>query len=459
MVRSRRILLVLALSSEVLSGAVLLHVHALPYPMLWWYAIASPLFVGAVLLLRSGALTGRAAVLLVLGVGAVLQIVALTASPQTSDDSSRYVWDATVQLHGTDPYRYPPSAPQLAPLRTPELFGPPSSSCVHPLPHGCTAINRPTSRTIYPPVAEAAFTATRIAFGGKGFLFPYQLVAAFGALAVALLLLRLGRPPWQVATWAWCPVVVVELGNNAHIDWLAALFAVLALGSATKGRDLRAAAWLGLAIATKLYPALLLPALMKRRPVAAVVTSAAVVVLSYVPHLFAVGGDIVGYLPGYLHEEGYESGDRFELLARVLPHPVDAIVGVLILLAVAVWAWRRIQRVDDAALAVLVAAFLVTTPTYGWYAALLVAVIAMTGRWQWLPLAIAPSIGYLLHTEITKLTGWPALCYLVGGVASVALWATTGRSREPLHPAAAERILTTWTWNHRRRCESSISTH
>ena len=425
-VTTRRILLALVLAGDLLACVLLLHGRDVAYPVLWLYAVTTALFAAAVTLVRSGIGSRRATAVVVLGVGAALQIAALTASPQTSDDAARYVWDAKVQLHGVDPYRYPPDARQLQSLRDPDLFGV-SSSCTHPIAHGCTAINRPSVRTIYPPVAQATFDAARILSAGKGFLWPYQLIAALGSVAVSVLLLRRGLPGWQVALWAWCPVVVIELGNNAHIDWLAVLFAVLALGSAAKGRDGRAAILLGAAIATKLYPVLLLPALMRRRPRFTVIVSGAFVAIAYLPHVIAVGTDIVGYLPGYLHEEGYDSGGRFLLLGRVLPHPVDTIAGAAILLAVAVWAWRRIADVNDAALAVVVAAFLVATPAYGWYAALLVALIALTARWEWLPLAIAPAVVYLLRTQISTDTGWSALCYLGGAVASVLLWSRGAR--------------------------------
>jgi hypothetical protein len=43
----------------------------------------------------------------------------------------------------------------------------------------------------------------------------------------------------------------------------------------------------------KLYPALLLPVLLGRRPVRVVSAFAAVCVLSYVPHLLAVGWDVL----------------------------------------------------------------------------------------------------------------------------------------------------------------------
>ena len=107
---------------------------------------------------------------------------------------------------------------------------PPGACGNYPLPDGgCTRINLPTVHTIYPPVAEGVFALIRIVSFGRGEQFPLQLAAALGALAVAFLLARRGRPLWTVALWAWCPVTVIELGNNAHIDWLAVLLGVLAL--------------------------------------------------------------------------------------------------------------------------------------------------------------------------------------------------------------------------------------
>jgi alpha-1,2-mannosyltransferase len=439
----RRILLALVLAGDVFACGFLLHDRDFAYPVLWLYAIMSILFAASIRILRAGVGGRRATAWLVLGVGAALQLAALTAPPQTSDDAARYVWDAKVQLHGTDPYRYPPAATQLEPLRDSDLFGP-ASACTYRIRHDCTTINRPTVRTIYPPVAQAVFDATRIFSGGRGFLFPYQLIAALGAVAVSALLVRRGLQAWQVAIWAWCPVVVIEFGNNAHIDWLAALFALLSMGSAAKRHDVRAAILLAAGIATKLYPALLLPAIMKRRPLVTVAVSSAVVALTYLPHLLAVGTDIVGYLPGYLHEEGYDSGNRFLLLGRVLPHPLDTVAGVGIVLAAAIWAWRRIDDPAQAGLAVVVAALLVATPAFGWYAALLVALIALTGRWQWLPLALAPSFVYLLRLQITRDSTWLALCYLVGAAGSALLLALEKRT-------ARKRILEPWNLPSRSR--------
>src|SRR5205823_14184397 len=129
--------------------------------------------------------------------------------------------------------------------------------------------------------------------------------------------------------WAGCPAVAIEAGNAAHVDVLAAFLAVLALGllagaggrpggdRPTPGRRAGRAggAVLGAAVAVKLYPVLLLPAVLRRRWGAAVLAAATgVVAASYLPHVLAAGGKVVGYLPGYLAEEGYDGTGRFPVI-------------------------------------------------------------------------------------------------------------------------------------------------
>jgi hypothetical protein len=406
------------------------------------------LFAAAVATLsRSTATSGQLALLILL-VGAALQLAAMSHAPQTSDDANRYLWDGKVQLAGVDPYRYPPAAPELARLREPFLFGS-TSSCTYPVSGSCTSINRPQVRTIYPPVAEAAFAAGRvISFGGAGELLVFQILAALGASAVTVLLTgwvrRRGRPSWHAAVWAWCPITVLEFGQNGHIDWLAVVCCVLALQAGARRRAAVAGALLGLAIATKLYPVLLLPSLMRRRPWLVPLAAVAVVALGYLPHVAAVGGAVVGYLPGYLHEEGYASGARALLLGAVLPHPVDTVVGAALLVAVAFWAWRRSDpsAPEQTAVVMTGATFLLVTPAYGWYAALLVALAVASGRLEWIAVALAPSVVYLVRQDLWH-SAWPsALIYLVAASLTAAAWQRrTTRSPHLLRAPAGSALV------------------
>jgi alpha-1,2-mannosyltransferase len=366
--------------------------------VLAWEGAAFGTFLVALVLLRR---TPRPT-WVILGGGALMQLVALTAAPTTSDDDHRYIWDAKVQLAGIDPYRYVPIAPDLAPLRDAFLF-PTTRPCPNLLVDGtCININHPSAHTIYPPVAQAVFVLVRLAsLGGHGNSLPFQVAAAAGALACAALLARRAarddRPLWPVALWAWCPVTAIELGNNGHIDWAAVLLSVVAIDAARRGASRTAGALIGAGIATKLYPGLLLAPLSRRRPVATIGAAFAVVVVSYVPHLFAVGTGVLGYPPGYLRADGYDNGGRYRLLGALLPAQLVTPVAALALIGVLAWTWLRAADRDPTAacLVVVGTAMLVTTPSYPWYALLLLALAAMAGRAEWLGAAAAPTVIYL----------------------------------------------------------------
>ncbi|MGI8879895.1 MAG: glycosyltransferase 87 family protein [Jatrophihabitans sp.] len=389
---------------------------------LWTEVIGLVVFLLALAAMRFSGLPARSALGLVVGVGAVLQLCIITHRPASSDDAYRYVWDGKVQLSGTDPYQYPPSARELDPLRSAPLF-PVKSDCSpgRVVDGRCSALNRPTVRTVYPPVAEAAFTVARlISFGATDGLLPLQILAALGVIAISLLLARRaaarGSPPWHVAVWAWCPVTAVELSNNAHIDWLAALLGVGALLCSARGRPAWAGGLLGAAIVTKIYPGLLLPSLLRRRPVLTVSTAAAVVVLSYVPHVVAVGTDVIGYLPDYLKEESYTTGHRFLLLRQVMPDSWTAPVVAIVLLATALWAIRHTDAdaPEETAMVMVGMAFLLTTPNYSWYSVLLLVLVAMTGRIEWFPIVVAATLNTLGAPHFSDGLAYRTTCYALG---------------------------------------------
>ncbi|WP_375500174.1 glycosyltransferase 87 family protein [uncultured Jatrophihabitans sp.] len=422
--------------------AVLLHTSG-PHVALWLYGSSSVVFGLLVALLSRVEWTPSRLALVILAGAAVLQVVALTRGPTTSDDVYRYLWDGRVQFSGTDPYAYPPVSSHLTHLRDGSLFLPPRAHCAWRIPDGCSLINRPSVRTIYPPVAQLIFDGGHLlgfGAGGTGGVHVFQVLAALGVLAGTVLLLRAslraGRPLWPVAIWAWSPLVVIEYGNNAHVDWAAVLLSLGCLELARRGR----AGWTGLLLAaatlTKIYPALIGPAVLKRRPWLVLVVAAAAAVVAYVPHVLAAGTDVIGYLPGYLHEEGYNSGTRLLLLGAVLPHPVDTVVGVLIIAAAALWCWSRsdADAPEQSAVVLVGVAFLVTTPGYGWYAGLLLALAVLARRLEWVPLAFAPTFVYLVRAEVSKATWYGTTIYAVaGGVLLVAVLARRRAGRASLH--------------------------
>ena len=336
-----------------------------------------------------------------------IQIAAVTAPPRQSDDLYRYVWDGRVQAAGIDPYAYAPAAAQLDSLRDSFLW---HAGADHCLPgsfirshaaldevSGCTLINRPSVPTIYPPVAEAYFLAVHYEPAGDSSTTPIQVTTALVAVLTTVLLLfglgRLGRDVRMAALWSWCPTVALEAGNSAHVDVVAVGIAAAALLVLATARSRLSTFFggvlLGLAIATKVTPALVVPAVLRRRWMTVVLAASSAFFVVYVPHLLAVGSKVIGFLPGYLQQEGYENGTRFGIIGLVLTGKLALAMAALILAAAAfaVLQFSDPDRPWQGAVFMTAAALAVTTPRYQWYALLLVMLVALDGRPEWLAFA------------------------------------------------------------------------
>ncbi|NUR60326.1 MAG: DUF2029 domain-containing protein, partial [Catenulispora sp.] len=399
-----------------------------------------------------GSLKRSWATALTLGGAAALQVAALTAPARYSDDLYRYVWDGRVQAHGIDPYRYVPVASRLAGLRTPDLFPATAGNghCVTSGPDitaGCTLLNRPLVHTIYPPVAQAYFWAVHWS-GTRG----VQVCAAVAAVLVTAVLIRglprLGADPRQAVLWAWCPLVAIEAGNNGHVDVVAMLLTAAALVVLGTGRSVTASraaaggALLGLAIATKMTPALLLPSAVRRRPLPLLASLSGVVLAVYVPHLVAVGGGASGFLSGYLNEEGYDSGRRFAVLDLVMPQAwaVPAALVVLVATAVLLWWFADAARPWRGAVVMTGVTLLVAAPAYEWYAELLVLLVAFSGRAAvpWLAVALA---GYAGQLGVGPGGSYGVAALFVGGAWLVRRRMAAGAGRAPVMAGLADGSL------------------
>ncbi len=409
--------------------------------MLWWVLGV----ITAALLLHAA--PRRLAVGLLLAGTVSIHAVALTHGPQLSDDLYRYVWDGRVQAAGIDPYHYGPLDPALAHLRDHWLFPDPAGCAAIGRGPGCIRLNYPRAHTVYPPVAQAYFTMVHFLPGPPG-EHKTQFYASLASLALVGLMMTMlvarGRDPRHAGFYALSPLAGLEIGSDAHVDVLAALLALGGIALLTSRRRPRSAsttrtggaggagtasetvaagetdaagetptrrrAWvagmlLAAAVAVKLYPALLLPAAARRRPVTLIGATVTVVGLSYLPHVLAVGPAALGFLPEYLNVEGYGRGSRFLLLTALgLDGAVAKAVAVSVLAMVTVAVLRCDPRrvpLERAALWLVGAAFLIATPVQPWYGILLVALAVLAGRLEWLAVAAAGHPVYVsLFTDL-----------------------------------------------------------
>lgn len=472
--RRRRSIAALAALAGALAVAVVIGVMA--SRMQLFDGSQAPAFVVMTLLAWllfgvSMALLGRVpdrAVPAVVLLGAVLVGgAALAGPPNTSTDSARYSWDGILQNEGLSPYADVPAADALAPYRTDWLFpttrvfengtlecaglridGTRTVPDDQPL---CTAINRPQVPTIYPPSAELYFAGVRAVVPVDAEYWPFQVGGLLISLSVTtMLLLALRRrgagDRWRSARWAaawgWCPFVATEAVTNSHVDVLGAALALagsLVVVSAARrrtrrdrgdaaargsrgGRRLRLVAGgvlLGAAVATKLVPAIVMPPLLRVRGAWLVVAaSLATFAALYVPFVAQSGPGVLGYLPGYLGEEGYQDGSAFALLSLVLPGPVAVLPAAAIL---AVTAVLCIRHADPTAPWVAQTVFIGTTllvvsPRYGWYALLLIPFIVLSRRWEWFAVPLALSLDMIAQSVLfTRLSLLVAVLVVLAG--------------------------------------------
>lgn len=390
---------------------------------------------------------------------AVIRLAALSGSPAISDDLYRYSWDGRVQAAGTSPYRYPPDSAALAGLREKWLW-PDAAGCDRlGRPPGCTRMNRPNVRTIYPPVAQAWFAGVYRLVGIDARHKAWQVAGLATDLAVVallpLVLAAWGRDRRWSALYALSPFPVVEVVNNGHVDGLAVLLVVLALLLSARRRPGWAGALLGAATLVKLYPAVLLAGMaglrgrnamagasVSRRSalVRAGAAAAVVVAVGYLPHVVSVGGRVLGYLPGYLREERYDEGGRY-LLAGALGLPAGATVVLAAagVLAVSAWVLLRRPPAPRAFAALLGAVLLAATPVQPWYAVVLLAAATVAGEPRW---ALVVAAGYpyffavILDAPHAVAIGRVAYGVALAGVAALS-WVgrdRSGRARTPVIP-------------------------
>ncbi|MGH9369657.1 MAG: glycosyltransferase 87 family protein [Thermoanaerobaculia bacterium] len=162
---------------------------------------------------------------------ALFRATLLWRAPDLSDDIHRYLWDARVASSGISPWARAPEDPVLEGL-DPAL----SARVAHR-----------EIRTVYPPVAEAAFRAGSL--GGESL--P-ALKALFVAADVAIVWLLARRGSGAAAAlYAFHPLPVLEVAGQGHLDPLGVALLLASLAFLSARRPLSAGVSFALSVLTK----------------------------------------------------------------------------------------------------------------------------------------------------------------------------------------------------------------
>jgi len=337
----------------------------------------------------------RSLVVVIIFFAVFFRAVLIPAGPEPlSDDIYRYIWDGRVQQTGINPYLYPPSSKQLESLRDDAIY-----------PH----INRKDYPTIYPAGAQIFFRVSHALAGDRIFGFK-GLMVFFDAATVLVLLALLrayGFEEARIFIYAWNPLIIFEIGFAGHLEGLMVFLMVLAFYLNAIKKNMPAVIALAFASATKLYPALLLPALLNRgeriKGVAVFLCSFLVLYLPF----FGAGNKIKGFLPIYFKNpyESFNLGLKY-LIMRLFPgwdYLVISKIFILILTAAGIFFFFK-EKLKEQHLYcsyVLAGLLIILMPAalHPWYVIMLIPFLTFFPSGAWLMFTGTVALSYIKYAS------------------------------------------------------------
>ena len=293
----------------------------------------------------------RRVVVIGLVLAAVWHIEFLRLPAGADDDIHRYVWDGRLQKLGYNPYLVVPSDPAAKGLHTSETRN----------------LNNSDLPSPYPPGAQLFFRAVTAIHES---VFAIKVAFVLCDLAIVFVLLDLlrttGRGAHLVLAYAWNPLLAIEVAGSGHIDIVGALLLVISVAALARRWRTIAALTLGLAVAVKFLPIVLLPLYWKRVRIRDAALAAAVVGFLYVPflnHGRIPLGSLGTYVTGFRF-----NGPVFAALHHVAPPWLLAGLAVLVGLVAAICLRRASPQWSPDAFVWPMAASLLCAPVvFPWY--------------------------------------------------------------------------------------------
>ena len=381
----------------LLALGVLLLGYAVDRSVWWqWGGGYLAAFLGYVLVLGGRPLSMRELVLLAFG----LRLALLPAEPLFSDDHFRYLWDGLCSVQGMSPFAHVPLEALDQGLKVPEdLLG---------------LLNSPDRHTTYPPVSQACFAVAAWLGGGDlhGMTVALRalvlLAEGLSLLALFRLLQVSGQPVGRAALYALNPVVIVELVGNLHSEAFVVPFLLFTLLAMHRSAWASAGLAIGLAMAVKLWPLVLLgvfPAFFGwRRAFGAAGVAIGVFTVSWLPWYTP---DLVPHVLESLrlyaaHFEFF--GGLYEALKVLLPETWvkgGPVMPLLMVLAFSALFLKRAWRSPEEGFLWVVAIYLGFSSTvHPWYIVPLLALVLFTPyRWPYWYAALAVPT-YLTYTVL-----------------------------------------------------------
>ncbi len=233
----------------------------LPFVAVYCAASALVFFAVPRLIRSSSGLGGAHLLMFVIAAGFVMRCFQLGAVPILEDDYNRYLWDGAVTVSGQSPFSVSPETVGAGDGKNPEL-----GKLREQAGEVFDQINYPEYRSIYPPVAQAAFALSHLVapFSLEGWR-AVLILLELGALGFLIAILRqFGLSPLWSAVYWWNPIVIKELSNSAHMEPVLMLPLLVGVWMTLIARPIWASGFLAVAAGVKLWPMVLGAALLRR---------------------------------------------------------------------------------------------------------------------------------------------------------------------------------------------------
>jgi alpha-1,6-mannosyltransferase len=345
----------------------------------------------------------RAVLWLVLLGGLAFRLTLFPYPPSLSTDVHRYRWDGQVQNAGWNPYAVAPVDPRLAPLRAP---GQPAAS-------GWTVMPAPEIPTMYPPLSELVFRATwRVLPGPVGFKLPFLLADLAVAAMLAGWIRSTGGRNYQVAIYAWNPLVVVEFASSGHNDALA-IAGVVATLLIIRRYPVVSTLTLTAGALSKAFPIVLLPLALFRagwpgrlRGWLAATGCGALAALCVWPYRHG-WREFLGMLKYYQMIWRNQHSIIYPVLLWFSgSHEIAAGIGEGVVLGLALWLAVRRTEPTRAAFLLIGTVLLFAPNGYSWYFTWIVPLLCFFPSPAWLLLTVLQFLSYKIFINYRAYGDW-----------------------------------------------------
>jgi hypothetical protein len=366
--------------------------------------------------LRTGSASDPRLLWVIVLFGVAYRAAMVFSEPTLSDDIYRYIWDGRVLNQGINPYRYAPSAAELAPLRD-TLY---------------TQINNRDVGTPYAPLTLAAFALFQ-RIGDSVLIFKLGFIVADCLIMLVLLRLfeRTDTPRVNLLVYAWNPLVVVEIAGSGHSDPLTVLLLLIAVHAAMAKRPWTAVG-LTLAMLGKYFTVAVVPLFVKNFKGGAWLMIPVGVIAAFAAFSSSVENHVLSLATVFQHWRFNDS-----LFALVYwgtgSLPVTRFVVVAGFLALVVAVLRLDWPLPRAVMTVLGGMFLLTSTLEPWYLLWIVPFLCLYPNRAWLLLTGLIMLSYEVLIRLNNDGQWaenpwigfaifaPFFVLLAGDVAARAL--------------------------------------